>query len=1110
MWLGYKDSLTLDMLSELDPKMSAKSTSQRFSAGWKRASRTWDVIAYVVVYVGIALSTGAYMYFTTKFVTLIRGGLIGLLFEKALEPCVITGNITATMANKWLKLWLGAIEKRVDLTTRIVNQFRSVKMAGLSKLLASKVSWFREDEIRVSKTYRTYIVGIFSLTYVSNTIAPVLGFTIFVLSKIVHGSRVLDSTRAFSALTVFSLLTQAKYLVDEEQSEQNNVPKPVEQHEEGSEQSPQSYETSPNFELAGLSSSPSHDTLADLSADQTIVIAKKASIGWDNERAIILNATFTINQGSLTVIQGDTASGKSTLVKALLGVTVVQRGSFTSRFPNAGYSSQEPWLMKGTVRENVVGPSKFDGKWYEMVLDCCALNIDISRMGQGDQTLIGGEGIRLSGGQQSRLALARAVYSRHEVMIFDDIFSALDPATMGTIMTKLFAQNGLFRRLKTSVIIVSNNASLAQLANSILKITSDGRIDETINEPTPMADHSLQVSGSDFSFNAFTPTLSLRAGKPQYTNSAVTALPAVDENSETKNADKGNKKEKRNEKVYRYYFKAAGRRNIAAFLACVVGLVFGLYFPQILISWWATPGDTSHRWGDGVYLGVYFSLGIFSLICIGSGGLILMLLIVANSASKLHASMIRTLFRAPVLWILQRDDGDVINRFSQDLGLVDAVIPLSSFVTVFSGLTCIIQAIFICVSSKYLVIVVVGSIFVLYIVQIFYLRTSRQLRILDLEATAPLVSQVLEALQGNITIKALGWESAFRERQLELLDQSQKPYYLLPMVQRWLGFVLDLIVAGIAVVLVSLTVMVRGSATTTFLGAGLTGIINFALNMNFLIQNWTVLETAIQAIWRIKLFCEDTPSEEMESSIEPPPNWPSAGKVSFRNVYASYVAGAMDVLENITFDVEPSQKIGICGRTGSGKSSMLSALSKILQTSRGSITVDGMDLKWISPDTLREKILTLPQNAVLVPGDIRENVDPSGTLSDAECISFLEKVGLWEFLERQGGLDAPANEQSLSAGQGQLLVLARALAHPSPIMMMDEITSSLDEKTDNFIRDLIKENFQNNTIISVAHRLEHLLECDKVVVIHNGCLQEYDDPRVLLDKPDSHFRALFF
>ncbi|KAI7978702.1 hypothetical protein EIK77_010608 [Talaromyces pinophilus] len=365
-----------------------------------------------------------------------------------------------------------------------------------------------------------------------------------------------------------------KYLADEEQSEENNVPKPVEQHEAGSEQSPQSYEMSPNFELAGLSSSPSHDTFADLSADRTIVIAKNASIGWDNERAIILNATFTINQGSLTVIQGDTASGKSTLVKALLGVTVVQRGSFTSRFPKAGYSSQEPWLMKGTVRENVVGPSKFDAKWYEMVLDCCALNMDISRMGQGDQTLIGGEGIRLSGGQQSRLALARAVYSRHGVMIFDDIFSALDPVTMGTIMTKLFAQHGLFRRLKTSVIIVSNNA------NSILKINNDGRIDETINEPAHIADSTLDVPETEFSFNAFTPTLGLQTEKLPYTNSAVTALPAVDENSETKNADNGNKEEKGNEKVYRYYFKAAGRRNIAAFLACVVGLVFGLYFPR--------------------------------------------------------------------------------------------------------------------------------------------------------------------------------------------------------------------------------------------------------------------------------------------------------------------------------------------------------------------------------------------------------------------------------------------------------------------------------------------------------------------------------------------------
>lgn len=194
-----------------------------------------------------------------------------------------------------------------------------------------------------------------------------------------------------------------KYLAGEEQSEETNAPKPIEDHEQRYEMSPQSYELDPTFALAGLSSSPSHDTSADLSTDQTIVTAKNASIGWDNERSIISNATFTINQGSLTVIQGDTASGKSTLVKALLGFAVVQRGSFTSRFPNAGYSSQEPWLMKGTVRENVVGPSKFDAKWYEMVLDCCALNMDISRMGQGDQTLIGGEGIRLSGGQQSRL-----------------------------------------------------------------------------------------------------------------------------------------------------------------------------------------------------------------------------------------------------------------------------------------------------------------------------------------------------------------------------------------------------------------------------------------------------------------------------------------------------------------------------------------------------------------------------------------------------------------------------------------------------------------------------------------------------------------------------------
>jgi ABC-type multidrug transport system fused ATPase/permease subunit len=169
------------------------------------------------------------------------------------------------------------------------------------------------------------------------------------------------------------------------------------------------------------------------------------------------------------------------------------------------------------------------------------------------------------------------------------------------------------------------------------------------------------------------------------------------------------------------------------------------------------------------------------------------------------------------------------------------------------------------------------------------LRTSRQLRILDLEATGPLVSQVLEAIQGKTTINALGWDTAFQKRQLELLDRSQRAYYLLPMVQRWLGFVLDTFVAGIAAVLVALTLFVKESATTTFLGAGLTGIVSFALNVNTLIQNWTMLETTIQAIWRIKIFCEDTPSEETFATPIPLGDWPSSGRVTFQNVYASYV-----------------------------------------------------------------------------------------------------------------------------------------------------------------------------------------------------------------------------
>ncbi|GAM42275.1 hypothetical protein TCE0_044f16091 [Talaromyces pinophilus] len=583
------------------------------------------------------------------------------------------------------------------------------------------------------------------------------------------------------------------------------------------------------------------------------------------------------------------------------------------------------------------------------------------------------------------------------------------------------------------------------------------------------------------------------------------------EQAEGADAEKAEQKrvKKGNDRVYSYYVEAAGRRNFITFIFCLAGLVFGLSFPQTWVSWWTSSSNGSYKFGNSVYIGVYFALAGFSMLCIAAGGLALMVLVVPNSAKSLHTSMARTLFRAPVLWVLQRDDGEVINRFSQDLGLVDAAIPESTFVTIFAILTCIAQTIYICISSRYLAILIVACIFVLYLVQTFYLRTSRQLRILDLEATGPLVSHALEAIQGNTTINALGWDTAFQKRQLELLDRSQRAYYLLPMVQRWLGFVLDTIVAGIATVLVALTLFVKGSATTTFLGAGLTGIVSFALNVNTLIQNWTMLETSIQGIWRIKIFCEATPSEETFETTVPLGDWPSSGRVTFQNVYASYVAGAIDVLEDISFTVEAGQKVGICGRTGSGKSSLLSALSRVLQVSRGSITIDGLDINCIPPDVLREKFLALPQDAILVPGNVRENLDPGATLSESECIIYLQKVGLWEFLKARGGLDATVNEKLLSAGQGQLLVLGRALAHPKQVILMDEITSSLDSKTDYFIRNLIQDNFKKNTIVKVEHKLENLLECDKVVVVSNGRLQEYDNPRVLLEQPESHFRALF-
>jgi ABC-type multidrug transport system fused ATPase/permease subunit len=415
-----------------------------------------------------------------------------------------------------------------------------------------------------------------------------------------------------------------------------------------------------------------------------------------------------------------------------------------------------------------------------------------------------------------------------------------------------------------------------------------------------------------------------------------------------------------------------------------------------------------------------------------------------------------------------------------------------------------------CLSAGYFLITMPAVVLSLWLLQKFYLRTSRQIRLLDLEAKSPLYAHFLESLSGLVTIRAFGWSDHFERKNLELLDTSQKPYYLLYCIQRWLALVLDLIVTGMAIILMVLVVQLRDKISPGHVGLALLNVMSFSETLANIIKNWTQLETSLGAIARIRSFAESTADENRpEEHHIVPEKWPMHGAIEFKNIIASYSADSDPVIRNINVSVKAGEKIGICGRSGSGKSSLITTLFRMLEISdKSSITIDGIDISTLPRQEVRARLNAIPQEPFFLKGTVRWNADPYGLHNDAEIIAAISRVRLWPLVQTKGGLDAELDMEFFSHGQRQLFCLARAILRKSSIVVMDEATSSVDHETEALMQRIIKEEFSNSTIIAVAHRLDTILDLDWIAVMASGELVEFDKPQVLLNK-DSLFRELY-
>ncbi|KGO40807.1 ABC transporter, transmembrane domain, type 1 [Penicillium expansum] len=981
------------------------------------------------------------------------------------------------------KTWVDAVQQRIAITSSMLDSIQTVKATGLGQTFIQLVQRKRVYETRQMAKYRWSVVWKNMIHNLPWAFAPALTLAVYAA----QGNE-LDATKAFSSLSIITLLSDpaskllsaipsiaaATGCFDRVQAFLLLATDPQHTGKDlvGTKETKVDI-SSHIVEMQYMTPKDSSDT----TGLQTPVISmQNISIRpFQSTKNILSDVNLQVPIGALVIIQGPVGSGKSTLLRGILGQAVCETGSMTVNIRRPAFCAQTPWLPSGTIRDAICGafsaaPAKentFDKNWYATVLHACALNSDLDLLREGDATRIGhGSGHGLSGGQMHRIALARAVYSRRKLLLLDDIFSALDRKTKTTIIARLLGVDGLLRKSNSTIVLVTHEMEQLPCADQ-LYILSDG----LLRQEEPREGNVYKEPKSD-AVEAEEST-----GLIELATEDKAAMISEENEIEDLRRSAGDSA------VYKYYLRYVGWKNAMIFVFFVTMNVFASSYSEIWLQRWADRGGGQ----KALYVTIYFFLAICNTI--GNGGYVwaILILISPSTGRRLHYVVLKTFMRATPQFLANVDIGSILNRFSQDMTLVEADLPIGILITVSNLFASIASAALIATGSKYMAITVPFLIISVYLLQHFYLKTSRQLRLLDLESRSPLYSHLLDTVEGLATIQAFGWEADFQIANSTLLDVTQRTYYMLNCIQRWLTLVLDLIVAAEAVIVVSLAVSLRHSTSVGLLGVSLNSILDF----------------------------ENTVPRENSTEQEIPVGWPSQGAIEISGMAAQYNPETT-VLSNVSLKCLPGQKIGIYGRTGSGKSSLLSTLLGMLTVTTGSVIIDDIDIATLSPDKVRERLVTISQAPFIMVGcTVRFNLDPTESIPDTDIIAALDRVGLWNgvLLER-GGLDAEINDTlSLSRGEQQLLQLARAMlkiqASNARILLIDEGTSSVDMETDARVQDLLKqEPFSTCTILAVAHRVHTLLTCDMVVGLDQGKVVEMDKPMVLSDRKDSIFGSL--
>ncbi|KAL3425921.1 ABC multidrug transporter, partial [Phlyctema vagabunda] len=718
-------------------------------------------------------------------------------------------------------------------------------------------------------------------------------------------------------------------------------------------------------------------------------------------------------------------------------------------------------------------------------------------------------------------ALARALYSRLPFLVCDDILSGLDPQTQDLIWDNIFGTHGLLRLHRITTVLATHSVHRLRETDHLVVLGDGGTIVE-------QGTFESLTTGNGYAKEVLTRAPENSSKISQFRDAKSPAREKEPEAQMVEQSENSNDLLRRtgDMQVYNYYLKSIGwYHGVVLFLLTFAG-EFCLFFPQIWVKWWAEADSRNPGAQTGLYYTVYLLLGVIGLLLVGSAVRYNFVITGPDSGAYLHLKLLNAIMRAPLSFFVRTDTGVTVNRFSQDLSLVDMVLPGNSWLTFVGIIKSIGISTLILMGIKYMAAVIPLTVLVLYLLQLFYLRTSRQLRHLDLEAKSPLYTHLLEGIQGLTTIRAYNWTSSFQKTGLGLLDVSQRPFYLLYCIQRWLNFVLDILVALLAVFFVGITVSLKGQTTAGAVGLALLNILSLNSTLAFTIETWTELETSLGAIARLRAIESTTESEEIEQSevIMPTAEWPQEGKIVFESMTVAYAKDSNPVLRDVNLTIKHGEKVAICGRTGrrksklntfelsSGKSTLILALTHLLDPIHGTRVISGIDTKCIPRSFLRSKLNTIPQEPFFLSSQftLGENLSLFCNPPPDES-SLTSALDIVQLSHLKPLLSSGMASVSLSQGEKQLFCLARAIVKKdsSPFLILDEANAALDIEKDELMHEILRKEFASKTIVSVVHKLQDIVGFyDKVLVLDQDGVAEFDDPAVLLQNEGSVFRGM--